>query len=154
MPPAPSYSLIDQILDCPTDLSAWTLLETKRPSFQATTQLLQQLYGLRLHPSESLTNYMARARTLCTELTTSGCVIGIPDVIMTVLAGLPSPYATIVSILESSDDVRTLEQLLPHEYRIKQSDEEGSVRAFYSKGSSSLPPFNGLPNPQSGLQTT
>ena len=148
-----SDPLVQVVLDCPTTLAAWTQLESTYRSALPSRhlQLRKELFALRLQPTESLTTYFARARAICTELTTSGCTIGIPEVVMAVLAGLPPAYTTIVSILEAGE-VLTLElllpKLLPHEVRIK-ADESIDAVALYtnSKGSGyrSTPTSHTLP---------
>lgn len=62
-----SDSMVNQISTCTTAWAAWTLLQNSYMSALPSRhlQLRKQLYGLRHIPSESLTAYLARARTLC-----------------------------------------------------------------------------------------
>lgn len=56
-----------------------------------------------MQAGESLPAYFSRPKALWNDLTTCKVVLKEHDVVLSVLAGLPEVYATMVSIIESGD---------------------------------------------------
>lgn len=118
---------------CATAKEAWDQLEA---TFQAKSnarkrQLRKELSLLRMGPMEPLTMYVARAKELQNQLRAAGHAIPDQEVAWAVLAGLPSAYDTVVTVLETSstadialDDV--LPKLLPVEQRMAQESKSNA----------------------------
>lgn len=68
---------------------------------------------MHLIPGEDLTMYIARARTIQSDLTLAGQTTPDPEVVLAVLSGLPQPYAGVVTVLMATEKQMTLEGILP-----------------------------------------
>jgi transposase InsO family protein len=117
---------------------AWTMLENihKAKSIARQLQLRRDINALRKGSSEPLTKYVARARTIWTDLTTSGVDIKESEVALSVLAGLPKSYDIASEVIQMTtkepklDDILT--HLLPVEQRIVRTHDE-DVTALASR---------------------
>ena len=67
----------------------------------ATAVLRQQLNTLRKEPTETIPQYVARAKTIASELEAVGHKPEASEVALPVLQGLPKEY-TVLSVLQSS----------------------------------------------------
>ena len=92
---------------CATAQAAWTALEDayKAKATARKMQLRRDLVSLRKESSESVSKYLARARTIKMELEATGDItVTESEVIMAALAGLPKDYDMLVSILEMGNE--------------------------------------------------
>ena len=111
---------------CPK--TAWEALSAV---FQAKTvsmqlQLRHDLTGLRKQPGEPLHKYLARARTIWTELTASGLTIQENEVALGVLAGLPREYDVGTQVIQTMRKTLTLDDILADLMPIEQLSERNS----------------------------
>lgn len=105
------------VLDrCKTAKEAWELLEK---TYQAKSnarkrQLRKALTTLKMGASEPLTKYVARAKEIQDQLRAAGHEVSDQEVAWSLLAGLPSQYDTVVTVLETgSDSDVSLDDILP-----------------------------------------
>lgn len=126
---------------CKTAQEAWDLLEStfKSKSLAKRLQLKRELNSLQLVPSESLTKYVARAKTIRGQLVAAGYSVSDDEVVLCVLAGLPAPYDAAVTMLEGSDKALSVDEvlakLLPVEQRVAQADERSNeAKALFAGG--------------------
>ena len=118
--------------------TAAALWEKFKQSFQArnTSRLLllrQQLTNFRKKDNEAVVVYIARAKDLMQNLKDAGSAVTEAEVVLSVLAGLPQPYAMAVEVLQMSDDIsfqKTVPKLLQVEQRIGQQRENLAVPVF------------------------
>jgi len=129
--------------DCSTAKQAWTALESvyKTKSTARKLQLRKELAHLTKEPSEPMSKYVARARSLWNDLTAAGHSMAMTELTFSVLAGLPKEYETTVAILEASDGELDLDvvtaKLLHAEERLMRMDEDDSkdyTKVLYVKG--------------------
>lgn len=90
-------------------------------------QLLQSLSNIKMLPTDSLTRYFSRARTIQSDLQTAGQDVSDTQVILSVLNGLPKAYSTVVTVLTATGKASDLDSVLPAllqvEQQIKQEEE-------------------------------
>ncbi len=129
--------------DCSTAKQAWTALESvyKTKSTARKLQLRKELAHLTKEPSEPMSKYVARARSLWNDLTAAGHSMAMTELTFSVLAGLPKEYETTVAILEASDgeldlDVVTAKLLHAEErlMRMDKGDSKDYTKVLYVKG--------------------
>ena len=101
--------------------AAWDLLENHLEAKDASSLLLlrQQLTTLHKEPTEAISVSLARARDLRSSLTTAGSDVQEAEVVLSVLGGLPEPYAMAVEILQLSDEL-TFQKILPKLLQVEQ----------------------------------
>lgn len=107
---------------CKTANEAWSYLaETYQAKSNARKlQLRQALTQLKMDPSEPLTKYVGRAKELQAQLGAAGHVVEDRELVWYVLAGLPSGYETIVTVLETSAEELTPDGILPKLLQVEQ----------------------------------
>ena len=66
-------------------------------------QLKRTLNSLRKEPNEELSKYVARAKDIRDQLAAAGWSPDDQEVTLSILAGLPSEYDTLVTVLMASD---------------------------------------------------
>ena len=96
-------------------------------------QLRQELNGLKKKPTESVPEYVARAKELATNLEAVGHKPEASEVTLSVLAGLPKEYSVLVTIVGTLRQTQTLEELLPSLLQMEQqikSDEQEAVPIY------------------------
>ena len=118
--------LLRDIEEAESARAAWALLEKKFKAKDTSSLLLlrQQLTTLHKEPTEAISVYLARAKDLQTSLTTAGSNLQEAEVVLSVLGGLPEPFAMAVEILQLSDELtfqKVLPKLLQVEQRVQQS---------------------------------
>lgn len=93
------------IASCETAKQAWDALESvyQAKSVARRLQLKRALNSLRKQPDEELTKYVARAKDIRDQLAAAGWSPDDQEVTLSILAGLPSEYDTLVTVLESGD---------------------------------------------------
>jgi hypothetical protein len=101
---------------------AWTMLENihKAKSIARQLQLRRDINALRKGSSEPLTKYVARARTIWTDLTTSGVDIKESEVALSVLAGLPKSYDIASEVIQMTTKEPKLDDILTHLLPVEQ----------------------------------
>jgi hypothetical protein len=139
------------IVKCTTAKEAWEALETvyKSKSIARRLQLRRQLTSLKKGNAEPLTKYIARARTLMADLVLAGHDVKETDVVLSVLSGLPRDYATVIAVIETSDEEYTLDKLLTKLLLVEQriTNDNGDTKAFYaSTGGNGRPNFGNQGN--------
>ena len=84
-----------------TAREAWQSLERlfQQRSMASTMHLKQQFTGLRMLATESIPQYVARARTIAAQLEAAGKKVDDEDQVLAVLNGLPSDYAMIKTVI-------------------------------------------------------
>ena len=116
---------------------AWETLEAvyQAKSTARRLQLKRELNNLRKEPSEALTKYVSRATDLRDQLIAAGHTIEDSEVVMSVLAGLPKEFDTVVAVLEITDDKLELDvvlaKLLQAEQRLAR-EEKADNRALFT----------------------
>ncbi len=115
-------------------------------SFEATykaknnarrVSLRKELNSLQKQPSEPLTKYTARAKSLWSDLVATGHEMKETELCWTVLSGLPKEYDIVVTILESSTEELSLDAILPQLLQVeqRQSMAEDTVKVFGARSS-------------------
>ena len=99
---------------CSNARAAWTALETtyKAKSIAQRLQLKRQLNTLKKGPGEPVVLYVARAKALRDQMAAAGRVVQDEEISTSVLAGLPSDYDILATVLETSDMKLDLDMLL------------------------------------------
>lgn len=112
------------MLECCTSAKmAWERLETvyQAKSNARKRQLRKELSQLRMAPAEPLAKYMARAKEIQNQLRAAGYDVADQEVVWALLAGLPSTYDTVVTVLETSTDTDVkLDDILPKLMMVQQ----------------------------------
>lgn len=114
---------------CTSAKQAWDQLEA---TYQAKSnarkrQLRKELTQLKMSATEPLTKYVARAKEIQNQLRATGYEVSDQEVAWALLAGLPPPYETVVTVLETSSDADIklddiLPKLLPVEHKIQHAE--------------------------------
>jgi Reverse transcriptase (RNA-dependent DNA polymerase)/gag-polypeptide of LTR copia-type/Integrase core domain/GAG-pre-integrase domain len=101
--------------------------------------LRRELNTLGKLPNESLNAYFARASKLRDDLIAIGTAVPEDNIVDAVLAGLPTAYDVNVAIIQSNNQLATLDeclaQLLTVEYKLSK-EASGSASAYFSSASS------------------
>ena len=129
--------LLLEVAEAGSAREIWDHFET---IFQAKTNAnklrwRQQLATLKKLPTESISQYLARARAIMTALKSAGSSLEESEVALAVLAGLPESYSVAVEVLQCSEDISfaiIMPRLLQVEQRIKEKldKERASVQAY------------------------
>ena len=100
---------------CKTAREAWQQLEAvyHAKSNAKKLQLKKELAQLRMRPGEPLTKFAARAADIQDQLRAAGDEIPNQDVAWAVLAGLPSDYSMMVTVLTATQTEMSLDDILP-----------------------------------------
>lgn len=111
---------------CKSAKDAWNQLEAvyQAKSNARKRQLRKELSQLKMGPTEPLAKYVARAKEIQNQLQATGYEVKDQEVVWALLAGLPTQYDTIVTVLETSSDADVklddiLPKLMPVEQRIR-----------------------------------
>ena len=107
------------ILRCTTSNQAWTTLQETfaAKTFARKLQLRRDLNSLKMATNETVTAFTSRAKALQDQLTAAGHRVDDIDVACQVLAGLPSSFDTVVTVIETttaSTGTFTVDEILPH----------------------------------------
>ena len=129
--------LTPTVASCENAKAAWDALQCiyKGRSAARQLQLKRELSNLKKDANEPLSKYFARARGLYAQLKAAGDSIQEADIVNPILAGLPSDYDTIITVIvtisgeqqPSLDEVLTM--LLPVEQSIYNKAER-TTKAF------------------------
>ena len=100
---------------CDSAKSAWEQLEAlfQSKSNARKLQLRKELAQLKMGPGEPLTKYTARAKEIQDQLRAAGHTVTDQEVAWAVLAGLPTAYDMVVTVLETTNEDMTLDKIQP-----------------------------------------
>ena len=134
---------LPELESCATSKAAWERLEAiyQAKSNARKRQLRKELSQLKMEAAEPLTKYVARAKDIQNQLRAAGYEVKDQEVVWAMLAGLPSVYDTVVTVLETSTDQDlkledVLPKLMPVEQRLTKSEAappEATVLTAYRK---------------------
>ena len=122
----------------------WDKLEsTFKAKFMARRLLLrQQLNSLRKDPEESITEYVARAKSIASELEAVGHKPEASELALPLLSGLPKEYSVLVTIISVAKEPPSLDDLLPMllatEQQVSQEPDPTEVKLFGARTSERL----------------
>ena len=107
---------------CNTALEAWQQLEAvyQAKSNARKLQLKKELTMLKMGPGEPLTKFAARAVDIQDQLRAAGYEIADQDVAWAVLAGLPTDYNMMVTVLTATQTEMSLGDILPKLLQVEQ----------------------------------
>ena len=132
---------LSTLAECESAKEAWDKLAAihKSKSIARRTLLRKELTSLEMSGVESLTQYVARAKNIRDQLIAAGYDVREDEVVLAVLAGLPKEYEMVVTVLESADEVLSLDEVLPKLMNVEQrtiatKPMEVGMRAFIAKG--------------------
>lgn len=102
------------IENCETAADAWDALKDVHQSscIADALRLKHDLANLSMQPSEPVTKYVARAKTLRDNLTDAGYNIDDKDLTLAILGGLPKDYETIVTVLAEKTETPSINDLM------------------------------------------
>ena len=105
--------------------SAKGLWETFQATYRAKSNankivLRKQLNTLNRLPSEPITKYVDRAKTIWSDLTATGTEMPETDVTLPILTGLPKEYEVVATVLETSSAELRIDQVVPHLLSVEQ----------------------------------
>ena len=128
------------ILRCTTSNQAWTTLQETfaAKTFARKLQLRRDLNSLKMATNETVTAFTSRAKALQDQLTAAGHRVDDIDVACQVLAGLPSSFDTVVTVIETttaSTGTFTVDEILPH---LLQAEQRRSKTDFNRSPDSAL----------------
>ena len=115
------------------------LWDKLKETFQASTNakrllLRQQLSTLRKEPKEEITQYIARAKGIASDLDSIGHPTEPSELVLPIMAGLPKEYSVLVSIVGASKTEYTLEEILQilliHEQQIIAEGRHETVQVY------------------------
>ena len=109
------------------------------------------LASLRKERAESITKYVARARTISEQLTAAGQPASDTDIVLAVLvllrysSGLPEEYGMLRTVMELADPLPRLDDLLGKLLLIEQRtpSTDNTDKAYFTKGKPSKPGYGG-----------
>lgn len=115
---------------CKTSTIAWNTLEAiyQAQSNARKVQLRRELTQLKMGATEPLTVYAARAKDIQAQLQAAGEDIKDQEVGIQFLAGLPSAYTIINTILTSGDQDLKIDTMLPKLLTVEQATQAQSER--------------------------
>ena len=130
--------LVPSVSTADNAAAAWETLRTldqKRSNAQVL-KLKLDLASLRKETAESITKYVARARTISEQLTAAGQPAGDTDIVLAVLAGLPEEYGMLRTVMELADPLPRLDDLLGKLLLIEQRtpSADNTDKAYFTKG--------------------
>ena len=105
-----------------TGKALWDKLENTFMAKNTARLLLlrQQLTNLKKEPTETMTEYIARVMDISSNLEAVGHKPEASALTLPVLAGLPKEYSMLITILGTSKDEHTLEEILPMLLQVEQ----------------------------------
>ena len=105
--------------------SAKGLWETFQATYKAKSNanriaLRKQLNTLKKLPSEPITKYVDRAKTIWSDLTATGTEMPETEVTLLILTGLPKEYEVVATVLETSSTELKIDAIIPHLLSVEQ----------------------------------
>ena len=139
--------LVPSVSTADNAAAAWETLRTlyQQRSNAQVLKLKLDLASLRKERAESITKYVARARTISEQLTAAGQPAGDTDIVLAVLAGLPEEYGMLRTVMELADPLPRLDDLLGKLLLIEQRtpSTDNTDKAYFTKGKPSKPGYGG-----------
>lgn len=125
---------------CESAKAAWEKLEAlfQSKNNARKLQLRKELAQIRMAPTEPLTKYAARAKEIQDQLRAAGHEVSDQEVAWSVLAGLPSAFDMVVTVLETTDEDMTLDNILPKLLQAERQQENKQERFFTSMTETAL----------------
>lgn len=111
---------------CDTAKEAWDKLEDvyKAKSNARKLQLKRELTSISLKPKESITMYVSRAKDIRDQLIAAGYEASEEEVALSLLAGLPEGYESIVDTIQATTEALDIDEIMPKllivEQRVKE----------------------------------
>ena len=92
--------------------------------------------SLQKRADEQLTQYVSRGKVIWTDLVAAGYNCEESEVTLSVLAGLPSEYDMIVTVLTATDENLALDDIIPKLLPVEQklSQQRETITAYSAKG--------------------
>lgn len=126
------------ICECSTAKDVWERLQAMhvKSSTARRIKLLRELNGLKMDANESMVHFVNRAKGLMQQLLGAGHVVTPEELTMRLLAGLPSEYDTLVTVLEGQAELNlndVVSRLMEAQSKAKDSAERAlgsEMRAF------------------------
>lgn len=122
---------------CSTAREAWQQLAAvyQAKSNARKLQLKKELAQLKMSPEEPLTKFAARGNDIQDQLRAAGHEISDQEVAWAVLAGLPTDYDMMVTVLTATETDMSLENILPKLLQVEQQQkfERPDEKALYIK---------------------
>jgi hypothetical protein len=144
--------LLPIVDDANTAKEAWDAFKASyvRNSSSSRLHLRRDLNSLKMEGAETLTMYFARARRIRDDLVAIGDQIDDDQVAMSILAGLPKQYDTVITVMQHGNQKLNLDtclaNLLPMESKLARAEEEESMAAAhtarFNKGKHKKGPWN------------
>jgi hypothetical protein len=135
-----------------TAKEAWDAFKASYVLSSASSRLhlRRDLNSLRMEDDETLSMYFARARRIRDDLVAIGDQIDDDQVAMSILAGLPKQYDTVITVMQHGNQKLNLDtclaNLLPMESKLERAEEVESLAsahtARFNKGKHKKGPWN------------
>jgi hypothetical protein len=137
---------LNTVYSCTSAKAAWDALEEiyKAKSTARRLQLKRELNTLKMQSGEPLTKYFSRAKDLQAQLQTAGYQTQDEEVALSVLAGLPSEYDIVTTVIQTTEDTLDLDDLLSKLLNIEQrvgKPIDTSDKAYFGGGKPGFKPF-------------
>lgn len=122
---------------------AWTALEQlyQQRSSANLIRLKREMANLQKKREETVMEYVARARALADQITAAGHQPDDEDILQAVLAGLPSKFAMMRTIIESLDELPSLTEATAKLMLVESEQPHTNESAYVTNGRP--PPFGG-----------
>lgn len=122
---------------------AWTALEQlyQQRSSANLIRLKREMATLQKKREETVMEYVARARALADQITAAGHQPDDADILQAVLAGLPSKFAMMRTIIESLDELPSLTEATAKLMLVESEQPQTNESAYFTSGRP--PPFGG-----------
>jgi molybdopterin-biosynthesis enzyme MoeA-like protein len=129
---------LQTIEDAANARDAWNALAAlyQQTSTANLMQLKKQLAGLEKRPTETISQYLARARAIASQIqAATGTAVDATDMALAVLSGLPSEYNVIKTIIENTTPLPSLAEIQAKLLLVEKQQEttEGDTAAYYTK---------------------
>lgn len=130
--------------------AAWTALEQlyQQRSSANLIRLKRELANLEKKRDETIMEYVARARGLADQITAAGHEPDDADILQAVLAGLPSKYSMMRTVLESMDAIPSLTDATAKLMLVESDRSRSNESAYISNSTNSRPPPFGGARPR------
>ena len=114
--------------ECTTAQAAWDALAAiyRSRSNARVLTLKRQLASMSLQAAEPLTKYISRAQALRDQLAAIGHAVNEADLVLAVLNGLPKQYETIITVIENTDPMPNLSEVLSKLLLVEQRSPAGA----------------------------
>eukprot|EP00961_Rhodomonas_salina_P204131 2754699-Rhodomonas_salina.1 len=116
-----------QLERCDTAKKAWEHFESvyQAKSSARKLQLRKELSQLKMGQGEPLTKYVGRAQDIQDQLRAAGHTVADQELTWAVLAGLPTAFDTVVTVLETTiEDTTSLDDILPKLLQVEQRERQ------------------------------